>query len=159
MKKIPLTQGQFALVDDHWFDFLNQWKWQARLDKKNGRFYAVRSETLNGKKRVIWMHHEVLPISHGQIDHIDQNGLNNTESNLRHSTYSQNQCNRGKQVNNTSGFKGVTWNKRLKKWVAQIGIDGSKKHIGVYGQLIEAAIAWNKTAIELHGEFAYQNKV
>ena len=84
------------------------------------------------------------------IDHIDGNRLNNSRSNLRVCTQQQNLCNRGKQTNNTSGFKGVSWLERKQKWRAMI----SNKFIGYFKTAEEGHRAYVKAAQELHGEFA-----
>lgn len=91
-----------------------------------------------------------------QIDHICGDKLNNTFANLRPATHGQNLRNRGAQSNNTSGRKGVSWNKKISKWSVQIGADGRRIHLGFYDEnkLDEAASAYERAAKELHGEFA-----
>jgi len=64
-----------------------------------------------------------------QVDHIDNNRLNNNINNLRASTHAQNQQNTKKYANNTSGYKGVTFHKPNKKWLAQIRFDGNKIYL------------------------------
>jgi hypothetical protein len=63
------------------------------------------------------------------------------------------------QSDNTSGFKGVTWHKSNKKWVAQIKVASRKKHIGLYPTPQEAALAYDAAALAIHGEFALTNKM
>jgi len=154
----------FALVDDEDFDFINQWKWRA-MNGKGLTFYAVRTVwPLKGesfKKYNILMHRQILGLTKRdeQADHIDNNGLNNQRSNLRIATSSQNQSNRKAQQNGTSGYKGVSWCARDKRWVAQICLLGKRKHIGNFKNKLDAAIAYNIEANRLHKEFAYINKV
>ena len=93
-----------------------------------------------------------------QIDHIDGVKYNNVPSNLRASTGSQNQHNRPAYSNNTSGFKGVTWNKRRNKWQAQIQVDGKRIAIGCFECIFKAARAYDDKAKELHKEFALTNE-
>jgi len=71
MKKIPLTQGQFALVDDADFDWLNQWKWTAQK-RPTGLWHAARRE---GRKRYVYMHRQILGLTEPRIrtDHQDGN--------------------------------------------------------------------------------------
>ena len=105
------------------------------------------------------MHREILGITDPKInvDHLDGDGLNNQRSNLRVCTDSQNGANRGKQKNNKSGYKGVHWNKKTKKWAAQIQYHKKVLNLGYYSDIIEAAKAYDKKALELFGEFARLN--
>ena len=159
MKKIELTKGKYALVDDEDFDFLNQWKWHWHDDRGGG--YAERACRESGKSKHIKMHRLLLKIPSGfEPDHIDGNGLNNQKLNLRIATASQNQINRGKQKNNTSGFKGVYLRRdRKKRWRAQIKFHRIIKHIGYFSSKEEAALAYNKAAVEYFGEFAKLNVI
>lgn len=88
------------------------------------------------------------------VDHIDGNRLNNTRSNLRLASNAQNQCNVGLQINNTSGFKGVSWAANKNKWVARISVAGRRIHLGHFSCKVEAARAFNSAAEKYHGEFA-----
>jgi hypothetical protein len=67
-----------------------------------------------------------------EIDHINGVPTDNRISNLREATAKQNGENRGKQRNNTSGYKGVTWSKKSQKWQAQICHNGTRKQLGVF---------------------------
>lgn len=88
-----------------------------------------------------------------QIDH--QNGIraDNRWNNLREATNSDNQRNSGKQANNTSGYKGVAWNKQAGKWYAQCGVNGKDYHIGSFTTANEAHAAYCAFAAKYHGEF------
>jgi hypothetical protein len=89
------------------------------------------------------------------IDHINHIKDDNRWANLRDATHSQNHANKAKLKNNTSGYKGVSWNKQCKKWESQIGYMNKDIHLGKYTTPQEAAEAYKKKAIELFGEFAY----
>ncbi len=102
------------------------------------------------------MHHGYLP---EVLDHINRDRVDNRTDNLREATASENSQNQSMYKNNKSGFKGVSWFKRDKKWVAQIKIDGKKKHLGYFDCKVEAAIAYNEAAIKHHGEFANINHI
>ena len=155
-KKIPLTQGKFAIVDDEDYERVNQYKWCA-FKSAYGVYYAMRFEN----KKNIPMHRFILGLGDKKIlvDHIDCDGLNNTKSNLRESTHAQNGRNRGKQANNTSGYKGVFWNKGAKKWIPAIRVDKKMIALGCFDCKIEAAKAYNEAAIKYHGEFARLNEI
>ena len=92
------------------------------------------------------------------IDHIDENKANNNVKNLRWATRKDNSCNRGKQKNNTSGFKGVSFNKHTKKFESKISINGKLKHLGLFETAEEASRAYETKAKEIHGNFYYKNK-
>jgi hypothetical protein len=87
------------------------------------------------------------------IDHIDNNKLNNCDFNLRYATYSENNYNRSVNTNNTSGVKGISWNKHAKKWCVQICIDGKNTHIGYFHNIEDAKLARQTKAKELFGKF------
>lgn len=124
MKKIPLTKGEYALVDDDDYDFLTQRKWCA-----SGRGYAV--SRIDGK--LVPMHRLVNKTPAGKItDHINRDRLDNRKSNLRTASYRLNGLNRGLQVNNKSGYKGVSWHSVAGKWEASVKKNGKKKYIGVF---------------------------
>ena len=153
MKEIQLTQGKVALVDDEDFEYLNQWKWCAH--KHRNTFYVVRNTTLNGKRITKLMHGVIL---NGKgIDHIDHNGLNNQKSNLRFCTQSQNLMNTKKRANTSSIYKGVHFDNRTKKWLAQINLRGKQIYIKLLSSEVDAARAYNAKATELFGEFANLN--
>lgn len=155
MKEIQLTQGQIALVDDEDFENLNQFRWCA---VKIGRtFYAVRNVRIDGKKRGVRMHCQIL--GGKLIDHKDHNGLNNQKSNLRFCTASQNCMNKRKRKNCVSIYKGVCFHKQHKRWLAHIKKDGKDNHLGYFVTEIDAAKAYNIKAVELFGEFANLNKL
>lgn len=120
----------------------------------NGRLY--RFIGLNRKQypahRLAWLYSfGHWPQLH--IDHVDGDGLNNSLSNLREATVSENLRNRGKQANNKSGYKGVSWEKKYSKWKAQITVHGCRRHVGYYATREDAHAAYIKAAELLHGEF------
>lgn len=89
----------------------------------------------------------------GQIDHVDGNKSNNAFLNLREATDSQNQYNRKKQNNNTSGFKGVSWHKKTGRFRAYINSNGKHISLGYYATADEAHMAYIKKAKEIAGGF------
>lgn len=155
-KEILLTQGKSTTVDDDQLEDLGKYKWYAF--KCRGRFYAARKVVINGKQRTILMHRQLICCNDNNvIDHIDGNSLNNQKSNLRPCNNSQNLCNRGKNINNISGFKGVSWHCIANKWVAQIKVNRKKIYIGLFNCAIKAASAYDKFATQYHGAYAQLN--
>jgi len=88
------------------------------------------------------------------VDHIDGNILNNKVENIRWATKSQNCMNRVKASNNTSGYKGVCWNKQHQKWMAMIHLNGNNKYLGLYNTAEEASTAYVKASRELFKDFS-----
>lgn len=157
MKIIQLTKGGEALVDDLDYDDLTQWRWRRIRDGRN--FYAARDVKIAPNKyRVLRMHTYLLP-GNEAVDHIDHNGLNNQRVNLRPSTHAQNTRNKSKKLNSSSQYLGVSWypHKGMNKWRVQIEFEGKNRHVGYYSSEIDAALAYNRRALELFGEFANLN--
>ena len=150
MKEIELTQGQVALVDDEDYERLSQWKLWCAL-KRGRTFYAGRSGTRkNGKRYVIHMHREILRLQpgDGEVDHINHNGLDNRRSNLRVVSHKINSRNRRKHKCNTSGYNGVVWEKKSKKWRARIDMDRKNIHLGLFNNIDDAVKARAKGELE-----------
>lgn len=152
MKKIPLTQNQFAIVDNHWFDYLNQWKWRALWNKCTRSFYAVRKEN----NKTILMHRVVSNTPEGMYcDHIHHNTLDCRESELRNVTPSQSVMNRKVQSNNALGIAGVRKIPNKERYVASLYFMG-KRVLNKSCSTLEDAIKERKKAKEeYHGEFSY----
>jgi hypothetical protein len=131
---IPLTQGQNAIVDVADYDWLNQWNWQAHWNKSTHGFYAVRA-TEGQRGRLIRMHRLILGCARGEEgDHKNSNSLDNRRNNLRRCTHQQNNNNKARGKNNTSGFKGVC--KTRGTWFASIYLNGVQISIGYFEDII-----------------------
>ena len=154
MKRIPLTQGKDALVDDKDFGVLNQYNWYTR--KHRNTFYAQRkTKRINGKNEIILMHAQIIKTPKGMAtDHRDNDGLNNQRKNLRVCSNAENLMNRGKPSNNTSGYKGVSFYKPTKKWRAYISKNGKIISLGHHTSKQDASEAYIKACKKYHGEFA-----
>ena len=135
MKKIRLTQGKFALVDDDDFDWLNQWKWQFT---KNG--YAGTDFGGRKNKKKILMHRLINETPDSFVtDHVNRNKLDNRRNNLRTVTQRQNTLNSNLSKNNTSGHNGVDWYKN--RWVARIKFNYKNIYLGRFEKLEDAIAA------------------
>src|ERR1044072_7171568 len=135
MKLIPLSKGKFAKVDDHWFDYLNQWKWHF-----DGRYARRRTPRVNGKQGSVLMHRLVAGTPPDKFtDHIDGDELNNQRSHTRTCNHRQNAANQKKALNKSSRYKGVS--KYKNKWRAQVSFDNRKVYDAVFSKERWAAMA------------------
>jgi len=163
MKKIKLTQGQYAIVDDADYEELSKHKWCAKYSKCTNSFYAVRMSFVKKSKRlVISMAREILGLKYKdkrQADHQNHNTLDNRQDNLRICTAQQNHMNRKSLPNSSSRFKGVSWHKLAKKWSAQIFVNKKLRFLGYFDVEIFAALAYNVAARKYFGEFACLNLI
>ena len=95
MKRIKLTHGKFALVDNADFGWLNQWKWCTYAG--HGTLYASRAIKVDSKWVTISIHRQIMGLKKGddlQVDHRNGNGLDNKRQNLRICSKRQNDWNR-----------------------------------------------------------------
>ncbi len=157
-RKIPLTQGKFAIVDLADFDRLSQYNWT--LEKDQTCLYAKRkrqSADLISYGYSIKMHRQIMNFPVGLlVDHINHNGLDNRRANLRLVTPEQNVWNTSKQLRRTaSRYKGVT--RHRGRWRAVIYRKKKQFHLGYFDTEQAAARAYDLKAKELFGEFACLN--
>jgi len=161
---IPLTRDYdtiISAIDADLADVL----WKAHTAPHT--VYACRlTSHVNGKRKRVGLHRVILArmldrdlLADEYVDHKDGNGLNNTRDNLRLATKEQNGANSRKQSNNTSGFKGVCWNKQAGKWKAQITVDGKNIYLGYFASKDEAHAAYCTAAEKHFGEFANDGDV
>lgn len=154
MKRIPLTQGKFAIVDDGDYEWLSQFKWCIHRGRYT--FYAKRS----ANRKILKMHRVIMRTPQGrEVDHINHNGLDNRRANLRECSHAENLHNQLHRKTGTSKYRGVYWSKKAGKWRACIGCNNKRMSMGQYDSETEAAMAYNEKAKALFGEFAYLNTI
>lgn len=155
MKKIPLTQGKFAIVDDDLYDWASQFSWYLHSEG-----YAVREEWNGGNKKRFRMHREINKTPKGMdTDHINGNRLDNRRDNLRTCTRSKNLQNARVRDSNRTGYKGVAIHKASGLYHAYINVDGKQISLKYHKTPEDAARAYNRAAIKYFGEFARLNEV
>lgn len=157
MAEVLISNGNVALVDDEDFERVSQFHWH-----EDDAGYARTNVWKDGRKdSAPRMHRLVLGgvDTRLHVDHKNGNRLDNRKNNLRISTCSQNLMNRGPQANNSSGYKGVIYDKTRDKWRAEICVEKKRKYLGRFSTPEEAALAYNAAAKELHGEYAFINQV
>lgn len=149
MKKLPLSNGGFTLVDDVIFSvFKGIVVWSHK------GYAELRIPGVNFK---VPLHRVIMLAPKGScVDHINGDKLDNRFENLRLCTREQNNYNYPRQKNNTTGYKGVHFHKKNKRFMARVGRGG---YLGCFSTAEEAAKAYNKAAISRFGEFARLNAV
>ena len=159
-REIELSQGMIALVNDDDYGRINSSKWCVARGRQ-GRLVAMRTDRNDEQQRTVLMHREIIGenlIPKGfVIDHINGNPLDNRRQNLRICKRGQNTKNCKKYTNNTTGFMGVHYNIRLNKWTAKIQSNGISYWLGTFVSPMEAAMAYDEAASDLHNEFATLN--
>jgi hypothetical protein len=149
-KRIQLSQGLDAIVDDEDYEVLRQWRWSVSEVKGYTR-YAVRQDP--DTRRLVLMHRQIMEATKGKVvDHINGDGLDNRRGNLRLCTQAQNLANRGRQKNKTlSRYKGVV--PHYNRWAARC----NGKHVGMYACETAAALAYDRAAKNRYGDYARLN--
>jgi len=163
MKTVPLhgnkAAGRVALVDDADYEIVRSYRWcvweRPRPPGRTSGPYAEAFVMRNGRQKHILMHK--LLTGYPKTDHVNGDGLDNQRSNLRPATQGQNAMNRRSKLGTSSKFKGVSWDRKARKWHAFIKLDGRQKHLGFFTEEEAAARAYDSAARELFGEYAKPN--
>jgi hypothetical protein len=156
MKEIPLTQGKVALVNDEDYTEFGRLKWQTHRGAYTN--YAGRwvRHGPGRKREFIQLHRAIMQAPPGiDVDHIDGNGLNCQRENMRRATRQQNCINTRIRCDNTTGFRGVVL--RGDKFDGHIKVGGRKLHLGRFSTATAAALAYDRAALQYHGEYARLN--
>jgi|GEM_PF-1036263 hypothetical protein len=160
MKEIKLTKGQIAIVDDEDFEDIKIYKWEAKIRKarKQSYVYVERRIYCKGKEHRILLAREIMkPKKNEIVIHINRNPLDNRKINLRIVDRSQLVASR-ELLRGTTILHGVTKSKNLKyPYIARIQFRGDRLNIGNFSTEIDAAIARDLAAIEIHKDFATLN--
>lgn len=128
----------------------------AGRTSKDGYLRISVHRVVYASHRLAWFYvHGVWPL--GNIDHIDMNKKNNRIDNLREANLFENARNKEKTITNKSGYKGVAKNTKCNTWRSTITANRKTIYLGSFNNKEDAAIAYDKAAIRLHGEFARTN--
>ena len=131
----------------------------SRRITQNGQYWQLSIVSAESKKEIRpYVHRFAWYATHGEwpteIDHDNRDGLDNRLTNIRLATREQNHANEKRRITNTTGVKGVYFNKRLGKFAVRVGLDGKRYFGGHHEKLDEAKAAVRKLREKLHGEFA-----
>lgn len=151
---ITLTKGYVAVIDAADIHLVNHRNWCVRINlRRDGSMGAIYAQArVDG--RLVTMHSVIAgEIAQHEIDHRDGDGLNNRRANLRPASHGQNMCNSRTRTDNTSGFKGVCFDKRAGKWKAYIRSKGRLIDCGLHPSPQSAAEAYARASAKFHGEF------
>lgn len=153
MKQIALSKqgknkGKYvALVDDEDFEWLSSYNWCF-----DGRYVQRR----NKKEGHVRMHVMIMKPTNGMgVDHKNSNSLDNRKTNLRVCSQGDNARNMSRHKDATSKYKGLS--KRGNRWHVRINFNYKHIEVGLFDNEEEAAMAYDKKAKEIHGEFAKLN--
>jgi hypothetical protein len=163
-RAIDLTSKYVAKVSNKDYKrVLAAGPWFAHVEKKNGDIYTVyayrHTRRADGGYTTQKLHRFILGLTNPNIkgDHKDGNGLNNTRRNLRIATHAQNMRSSKLRKNNTTGFKGVYWHVKGKKWQVRITVDNKFMYLGLFANKQKAADTYDSAARKYHGKFAITN--
>ena len=150
---IPLNLGKVTVVDFCDYEKIKNIKWYVNHNGKN--FYVERQIKINKKIKRYSLHRVIVNAKNNQeVDHRDGDALNNIRKNLRVCTHQENMRNQRVRINNTSGYRGVYYNKSHKKWRAQIqDRNGNRKYLGSFDTPEEAASVFDRAALSIYGKF------
>ncbi len=147
IREIVLSNGDVTIVDDVDYEMLLA----VGVWHRTGFGYAY-AHGPNG--RGIRMHRLILGAGRGDmVDHADGDRLNNRRCNLRLASHSQNNANKRRAKNNTSGFKGVYWCRAKQRWHATVMLNRKRHHAGYFESAEQAHHAYVELASKLFGEF------
>jgi hypothetical protein len=154
---ISSNTGQSILIDEDSYWAVCGFVWGIG---KQG--YCTTSPYRDKKQRQIKLHRMIMNVTDPKIyvDHINGNKLDNRKANLRLCGATGSSRNRGKPKKQTaSQYKGLYYNKKIKKWCARVCVDKKKVNLGYFETELEAALAYNEGVGRYHGEFARPNVI
>ena len=146
--RCDLPNGDCFLIDATDYPEVSRHRWS--LDEQ-----GYVHTTIQGKH--IKLHCFLLASKGSVVDHINGDRNDNRRSNLRICSAKENSRNQKLRSNNTTGYKGVSYDQRRKKYIASIAVDYKSKFLGYFSDPIEAALKYDQAAILLFGEYARPN--
>lgn len=144
--EVPLSNGGVMLVDAEDLPLVEGYGWYVGAGG-----YAI---TYLGDYKYDYAHLMILPRREGLlVDHANMNTLDNRRANLRYATKAQNVQNGSTRADNTSGYRGVSWEASSKRWVSYVNANGVRHRPAPANCPTVAALRRDAQARKLHGEF------
>ncbi len=145
---VTLTKGYVAIIDAADVPLVDGKNWCAVVGRRT--VYASRKVA----ERIELLHRVIMAALYGMVvEHLDGDGLDCRRENLRLATHAQNTYNQRLARNNTSGFKGVSWNNRAGRWRAEITAGGKTMNLGYFVYIDDARAAYADASKRYHGKF------
>jgi len=153
-----VTVRAYALIDESEAEWVLRHMWRLLTVGRSSTGYAQAAGMQKGPERGR-LHRLLLhPDAQQAVDHVNLDTLDNRRTNLRLCSHAENLRNTiVSRRNNTTGFKGVVYDRRKGKYRACISMDGQKHRLGWYADPQEAALVYDEAARRLHGAFARTN--
>ena len=148
MKRIPLTQGQYAIVDDEDYEWLSQWKWHAYWNRHTRSYYAVRNSRHGRHRYKIYMSRQIMGLTYKDgkiIDHRNHNTIDNRMANLRVVSQQENVWNIGKPK------KGYQKRRDKESYCARIIVNKRYIGLGEYPSAKQAHNVYAEAKAKYHG--------
>jgi HNH endonuclease len=150
---LPISGGH-TLIDEADLALVSQHKWLTNKKERGKKTSYVRLTDDSLKLHQLLMGE--VPPGH-VIDHINGDGTDNRRTNLRYCTHSENHANESKRSGGSSVFKGVGFDADRQKWSAKLMVNGETRNLGRFDLEVDAAMAYDKAAVEAFGEHARTN--
>lgn len=155
MKKIYLSNGGYTIVDDDMYDVLSKYKWKCQKGYATRNAYMGKNKEGEYIYKTISIHSIVLPGKKGFVtDHINRDRLDNRRSNLRLCTNSQNTFNQSPRKDNSTGVRGVFFDRRNNVYYSQITVNRKVYNLGNFKSLAEAYGAYITHSEHFFGEYS-----
>ena len=134
----------FAIIDTEDLERVKPFRWYYVAKGNSGGYAATNVPLLEEKRKTLFLHELITesyknkPLGNFDVDHVNNYSLNNRKSNLRICSHSSNLHNSKLHSDNTSGHKGICYDKNRNKWVARIQIKGKMINLGRFSGKEEA---------------------
>jgi hypothetical protein len=153
-----ILDGFEVLIDEEDLALVSQYRWyinKSKIPRKNHRYFRTQ-QLYNPKPYIILLHRLIMGCVCNDglfIDHINCNPFDCRKENLRICTPQQSAKNCRKYSTNTSGYKGVCWNRKRVMWEAQISVNNKHIHLGFFKSRLTAYAAYCEASKKYHKEF------
>lgn len=143
--------GMEVQIDKEYLFLIQKYKWclNKSMVKHRGVYYFLRNTKIGNKRTCVTLHREIMNCTIGDghvVDHINGDTLDNRRSNLRICNNTENVRNQKLHKCNTSGYRGVSKNKKTGKWIVHISVNNKILHIGTFVDIKDAVKAYENAS-------------